>query len=208
MKFKNIIFDWSGVIKDAVEDHGWVVNKMIKDLGGKEITLEEMRQNWEQPYMKFWHKYFPEMTLDEEHKSYYKAILSKECPPAKVYPGIVNLIKKLKQKGVFMVVLSSDAPETILPEIKNFDLENIFDDLEIKIHDKSEVIENLIKRNKFKKEETVFIGDTNHEVEVGKQAGIKTVAVTWGFYPENRLKALNPDYLVHNIKELEEILLS
>ena len=54
--FKNIIFDWSGVVKDAVEDHVWVVNKMFKNLGGKEISLEEMRQNWEQPYMKFWNK--------------------------------------------------------------------------------------------------------------------------------------------------------
>jgi phosphoglycolate phosphatase len=206
--FKNIIFDWSGVIKDAVEDHVWVINRMFKNLGAKEMTLEEMQQNWEQPYMKFWNKYYPEMTLEEEQKIYYQAILHEDCPPAKPYPGIVGLIKKLKKKNIFMAVLSSDAPETVLPEIKNFDLENIFDDLEIKVHDKSEVIESLISRNNFKKEETVFIGDTNHEIEVGKSAGIKTIAVTWGFYPENRLKALNPDYLVHNIKELEDILLN
>ena len=56
--FKNIIFDWSGVIKDAVEDHVWVVNRMFKNLGAKKITLEEMRQSWEQPYMKFWNKYY------------------------------------------------------------------------------------------------------------------------------------------------------
>lgn len=207
MKFKNIIFDWSGVIKDAVEDHVWVVNRMFKNLRGKEIDLEEMRQNWEQPYMKFWNKYYPEMTLEQEQKAYYEAILSKDCPPPKPYPGIVELIKKLKRKGFFMAILSSDAPETVFPEIKKFGLENIFDDLEVKVHDKSEMIEDLIKRNNFLKKETVFVGDTNHEIEVGKQAGIKTIAVTWGFYPENRLKVLNPDFLVHNIKELEEILL-
>lgn len=205
--FKNIIFDWSGVIKDAVEDHVWVINKMFKNLGAKKMTLEEMQQNWEQPYMKFWNKYYPEMTLEEEQKIYYEAILSEDCPPAKPYPGVVELIKEIKGRGVFMAVLSSDAPETVLPEIKNFNLENIFNDLEIKVHDKSEVIEDLIKRNNFKKEETVFIGDTNHEIEVGKKAGIKTIAVTWGFYPENRLASLSPDYIVHNIEELEKILL-
>ena len=93
---KNIIFDWSGVIKDAVEDHGWVVNKMFKNLGGKEMSLEEMQQNWEQPYMKFWNKYFPNMTLEEEQKVYYETISSKNCPSAKSYPGIVKLIKELK----------------------------------------------------------------------------------------------------------------
>jgi phosphoglycolate phosphatase len=205
--FKNIIFDWSGVVKDAVEDHVWVVNKMFKNLGGKEISLEEMRQNWEQPYMKFWNKYYPDMNLEEEQKVYYEAILDKSCPPAKAYPGIVEFLKRLKSKGFVMVILSSDPPETIFNEIKKFDLENIFSESVVKAHDKSEEIEGLIKRNNFKKEETVFIGDTNHEIEVGKQAGTKTIAVTWGFYPENRLKALNPDFLVHNIKELEEILL-
>lgn len=204
--FKNIIFDWSGVIKDAAEDHVWVVNRMFKNLGGKEMSLEEMRQNWEQPYMKFWHKYYPEMTLEQEHEAYYNAILSKDCPKAKSYSGIVELIKKIKEKGACMAVLSSDSPKTIFPEIKKFELENIFIDLVVDAHDKSEVIEDLIKRNNFKKSKTVFIGDTNHEIESGRRAGIKTIAVTWGFYPENRLAALKPDFLVHNTKELEEIL--
>lgn len=204
--FKNIIFDWSGVIKDAVEDHVWVVNRMFKNLGAKKITLEEMRRNWEQPYMKFWNKYYPEMTLEQEQEVYYDAIFSKDCPPAKAYPGIVELIKKLKNKGIMMAVLSSDPPETLLKEVGKFGLENIFCEIINKIHDKAEGIHGLMERNNFKKEETVFIGDTNHEIEVGRQAGVKTLAVTWGFYPEDRLKTLNPDYLVHNIKELEEIL--
>lgn len=205
--FKNVIFDWSGVVKDAVLHLDWVVNKMFQNLGGKQITIEEIRENWEQPYMKFWNKYYPEMTLEEEQKVYYEAITNKDCPEAKAYPGVVDLIKKLKESGVSMVILSSDPPETIFPEMKKFGLENIFDEAVVKIHDKSDGIEGLIERNNFKKEETVFIGDSNHEVEVGKKAGIKTIAVTWGFSTEKNLKATNPDYLVHNIKELEEILL-
>jgi phosphoglycolate phosphatase len=106
-----------------------------------------------------------------------------------------------------MVVLSSDPLKKILAEEKDYGLENIFDEIIADVYDKAEKIEELIKKNNFKKKETVFIGDSNHEVEVGKQAGIKTLAVTWGFCSENRLKSTNPDYLVHNIKELEEILL-
>jgi len=207
MKFKNIIFDWSGVIKDAVIDHGWVVNKMFEKLGGKGIDLDEMRQNWEQPYMKFWNKYYPKMTLEEEQKIYYEAILDKDCPSARAYPGIVELIKRLKNRGFAMVILSSDPQKTLFDEMDKFGLKDIFIDSVVNIHDKSREIEALIKRNNFKKEETVFVGDTNHEIEVGRLAGIKTVAVTWGLYPENRLEALNPDYLVHNIEELEKVLL-
>jgi len=206
--FRNIIFDWSGVIKDAVVHLDWVVNRMFQDFGGGQMTIREIRENWEQPYMKFWNKYFPELKLEEEQKIYYKAISDKDCPKAGAYPGIVDFIKRLKSKGVSMVILSSDPPETLFPEMEQFGLENIFDEAVVKIHDKSEEIEGLIMRNNFKKEETVFIGDSNHEIEVGKQAGIKTVAVTWGFGTEEKLKAKGPDYLVHNIKELEDALLN
>jgi len=87
-------------------------------------------------------------------------------------------------------------------------LENIFGEVAVNVHDKKEEITDLIKRNNFNPKETVFIGDTNLEIEAGKLAGTKTMAVTWGFYAENRLKLLNPDYLVHSVKELENILLS
>ncbi|MCX6723737.1 MAG: HAD-IA family hydrolase [Candidatus Staskawiczbacteria bacterium] len=205
--FKNIIFDWSGVIREVYEAHIWVVERMIEKFGGKPMTPKEIRENWDEPYMKFWNKYFPDMTLEQEQKAYVEGILDKNCPLAKPYPEIVKLIKKLRSKNFSMAVLSGDMPETLLPEMKRFGLENIFDDVIAKVHGKLEPLEKLMEKNNFKKEETVFIGDSNHEIEAGKEAGIKTIAVTWGFHSEEKLKGLNPDYLVHNVKELENILL-
>jgi len=204
---KNIIFDWSGVIKDALENHLWVVNRMFEKLGGEKLSLSEITESWEQPFMKFYNKYFPELTLEEQKVLYKEAITSKDGPKPRVYPGIVDLIKKLKEKRIPMVVLSSDMPDTFYPEMKDFGLENIFDDVFINTHDKGEVIGELLKRNNFKPEETVLIGDTNHELEIAKAVGTKVIAVTWGFCTEDKLKSISPDYLVHNVKELEEILL-
>ncbi len=201
----NIIFDWSGVIKDSVLDHLIATNKMFKKLGAKEITLKELQENWHQPYMIFYNKYLPDLTIDQFEVEYKESIA--ESPQAKEYPGISDLIKKIKKNGKKLVVLSSDSPDTILPEMKIFDLENIFNDMYMDIHDKGEVINDLMKKNNFDKKNTVFIGDSNHEIEVGKKVGVKTIAVTWGFNSENKLKAEKPNFIVHNLKELEEIIL-
>lgn len=149
--FKNIIFDWSGVIKDAVHAHLWVVNRMLKRFGGEEISFDEMKEKWEQPYMKFWSKFFPDLTLEGEQKAYYEVILDKDCPESGPYPGIIELIKKLKEKGILMAVLSSDPPETLFPDIKRFDLEDIFGEVVANIHDKAEVIHELIEKIILKK---------------------------------------------------------
>lgn len=202
---KNIIFDWSGVIKDCVEAHVWVVSRMMESLGGKEISLQELKENWKQPYMSFWQKYYPELTFEQEKKLYLEIISREDYPKSEAYPGIVDFIKKNKAEGFSMVVLSSDPLDILLKEIKEFGLENVFSEVLADVHDKTEVLQKLMAKNNFNPAETIFIGDSNHEIEAGKLADVKTIAVTWGFTSEDRLEAESPDYLVHNIKELEKI---
>jgi len=205
---KNIIFDWSGVVKDCLDAHLWSVNEMMKIFGGSTISKEELMQEWKQPYMDFWNKYFPELTLEEEQKVYHEVLSRNDCPKSYQYSGIVEVIKKLKNQGAFLAIISSDSPKTLLPEIKEYDLENIFNEVITNVPDKADGLNKILNENNLNKEETIFIGDSNHEIEVGKLFGTKTMGVTWGFCPEKRLKELKPDYLVHSVSELEEILLN
>ena len=204
---KNIIFDWSGVIKDSVKSHLWVVNKMFSKFGVNEISLEELNENWEQPYMIFYNKYLPNLTIEEEQATYKEIILSKDCPKSMAYPGIIELIKKIKEKDNFIAVISSDLPDTVFPEIRKYGLENIFDEIMINIYNKTKAIRDLIKKREFNPKDTFFVGDSNHEIEAGKQTGVKTIAVTWGFSTEQKLKLEKPDFIAHNLNELEGTIL-
>ncbi|MFA7286140.1 MAG: HAD family hydrolase [Patescibacteria group bacterium] len=203
--FKNIIFDWSGVINDSVENQLIVVNRIFEELDLKPISLIELKEEWEQPYMRFYNKYAPHLTLEEEQTAYRRAVA--KSPKGKSYPGIVESIKDFKRKGIKIAVLSSDFPETLLPEIVSFGLQDIFYDVITNAYDKTESLYELTKRNNFKLEETIFIGDSNHEIEAGKNAGVKTGAVTWGFFTKERLEALKPDFIINNIAELKSIIL-
>jgi phosphoglycolate phosphatase len=200
---KNIIFDWSGVIKDSVGDHLFAVNKIFQHFGAKQMTLEELKEKWVQPHMVFYNKYLPDLSNEQQTVIYKKAIM--ECIP-KAYQNIAELIKELRTRGVKMVVVSSDLIETVTSELTIFGLNNLFLEVVPNIHDKTETVKNLIDKYNFDKSETVIIGDTNHEIEVGKLVGIKTVAVTWGFTSEIRLIINHPDFLIHNLNELSDCL--
>ena len=155
--------------------------------------------------MLFYNKYLPNLSMEDEKEAY--ARINKDHLESKPFPGIVDVIKKFKEKGIKMVVLSSDFPENLLPEIKNFGLEGVFIDVVMDVHDKLNDARKLINKNNFKKEETIFIGDSNHEIEVGKEIGIKTGAVTWGFCPKEKLEVLKPDFLINNLDDLEAAIL-
>jgi phosphoglycolate phosphatase len=49
---------------------------------------------------------------------------------------------------------------------------------------------------------TWMIGDSVYDIEAGKGAGVRTVAVTWGFQDAEKLKALEPDHMVSAFKDI------
>lgn len=205
-KIKNIIFDWHGVISDDKRAFlQCVVNNIFKEHGLKTISLKEMRKNWEAPYMRFFNKYMPDMTLEEERKSYKKAALL--CPAQESCKGMVELLHKFRSEKINMAVLSAEPKEIIEEMIIRFGLNDVFNEIVVNIHDKSKIIADLIIRNNFNVEETIFIGDSTHEVEVGRLAGIKTGAVTWGVQIENKLRSAKPDFIMNSVEDLEEVIL-
>lgn len=205
---KGIIFDWSGVVRDTVTNQMWIVNRIFKKYGVEEISTEEFRENWKQPPALFYHEYLPEGYDERERiKLFQELQLDKDCPKAAQFPDVVKLIHKCKEKGYFLAVVSSDFPETLFPEVRGYGLENIFKGIITDADDKLEPVQRIINENNLDPANTFFVGDSNHEIDVAKKTGIKSIAVTWGFSSENTLRARNPDYIVRNAQELENVIL-
>lgn len=203
---KNIIFDWSGVVRDTVTNQMWIVNHIFKKYGVKEISTEEFRENWKQPPALFYQKYLPEGYNEAERSKLFQELqLDKNCPKAVAFPEVIELIHKCNEDGYFLAVISSDFPETLLPEVEQYGLENIFREIITDANDKLEPVQKIIKENNLNLEDTFFVGDSNHEIDVAKKVGIRSVAVTWGFTSERKLKDGNPNYIAHNPAELESI---
>jgi phosphoglycolate phosphatase len=204
---KNIIFDWSGVVRDTVTSQLWIVNRIFEKYGVDRITLEEFKENWEQPYILFYQKYLPKDYAEEERvKIYREAVLDKDGPKSSAFPGMVDLIKRCKSNDIFLAVVSSDLSETFLLEVKDWALGNTFNEIVTDTDDKLEAVQKIIKDNNLNLHNTFFVGDSNHEIDVAKKVGIKSVAITWGFTSERKLRDRNPDYIARNAQELESVI--
>ena len=55
-------------------------------------------------------------------------------------------------------------------------------------------------------EETVFIGDSRHDMECGRAAGVKIAAVLWGPFDRAHLEDLRPDYWLAEPRDIRELL--
>lgn len=178
--------------------------KIFERFGGKRITFEEFKMEWEQPYMNFGHKYLPHLTKKQNDETYVKEIM--KLPTPKTFPGIKKALEQLKESGKNLILLSSDPTVSLQAELKRFNLKNMFNDIYNDIHDKRKAIKGIIEKQHYKPEETIFIGDTTHEVETGKKARIKTGGVSWGFQYEEKIKMAKPDYFFHQVSDLIKLL--
>jgi phosphoglycolate phosphatase len=205
---KSIIFDWSGVVRDTVTSQLWIVNRIFEKYGVTKISLEEFRENWEQPVVLFYQKYLPKDYVEAERvKMFRENSFDKDCPKSSAYADMAELVHKLKRDGIFLAIVSTDLKETLTVDIKEWVLENVFDKIVTDVDDKFAAVSEILKANNLNPRDTFFIGDSNHEIDVAKKTGINSIAVTWGFTSERKLRARSPDYIAHNPQELESIVL-
>jgi phosphoglycolate phosphatase-like HAD superfamily hydrolase len=58
----------------------------------------------------------------------------------------------------------------------------------------------MLKKLSCGPDEAVMVGDSNYDIEAGRTAGVRTVAVSYGYRPISLLK--DADFIIDNIKEL------
>ena len=201
---KNIIFDWSGTISDDFKPVYEAIMIVMEKMISKNISKEEFRKEFELPPLKFWQKYIPNIDLDEEHKLFLDAI-HKVDPPT-IYPTIKEVLENLKSKELKLFVISSHPHEKLMIEAVGYGITDLFDEIRGGIYDKVKSIEDITTKNKLTKNETAYVGDMIYDIEAGKEVGVKTVAVTYGYQDKDKLATMNPDYIVSSPEKLINII--
>lgn len=118
----------------------------------------------------------------EVYRSRYIPIGKFENTP---YPGIRELLEKLKADGHKLYVATSKPEQMSIDILEHFDLAKYFDricgaSLDTSRTEKAAVIAYL-QALTGKSEHTMMVGDTKFDVIGAKKHGIPTVGVSWGY---------------------------
>lgn len=125
-----------------------------------------------------------------------------------------DLLDYLSKRNINCVIFSNHIVESIRKQLKRLKLDSYFSkvianshlDSALKGRNKKDKLKDYINKNNLLPQEALIIGDTVEEVEIGRELGIKTVAITHGNCSTVRLKAANPDYLINSLKRVKSII--
>lgn len=209
--YKVAIFDLDGTLLDTLKDLADACNFALRSYGFPEHQIEEYKYFLGNGAYKLIERALPIGKKDAEtigkvlgeFKKYYEKHKSDFTKP---YDGIEELLIALKEIGIKTAVVSNKPHEFAVEIVeryfaKSFDI--VFGKREgyLAKPDPTTVIETL-NHFKCKKEEAVYIGDSDVDMFTGKNAGLFSIGVAWGFRGARELSAAGANKIVYTSEEL------
>ena len=213
---KACIFDMDGTLVNSLNSISYFANKALNKYGLSSIEVEEYKYmvgNGAKTLVKrMLEKLGADEELFEEVFSEYSTTYDKNfLYLTEPYDGIMDLLKELRRTSVKTAILSNKphiTAEKISAELFGDALIDIcqgaIDTFPLK-PDPDGVYE-IIKELGLKKEECLYIGDTSTDMKTGKNAGLFTVGVLWGFRKKDELVENGADAVISHPSELLSII--
>ena len=151
-----------------------------------------------------------ECTHQEEAEKFYLETFEKTClDGVKPYDGVVEALKKLKEKGILLGVLSNKSQDRAEDNIYSQFGKDLFD----LVYGEREGIPKkpdptallaMLKELNICPEECMYFGDTSTDMQTGRAAKVHTVGVLWGFRDRKELESFSPEKLLSHPSEIGE----
>jgi len=202
---RNLILDWSGTLVDDLTPVLKTTNHVLTTCGLGEMTLDEFRRDFCLPVREFYRHRVPHVTQRELEEIFLK----KYCDhrhEITLLPHSIAFLEFCAEQGMRVFIASSADPVTYETQMARFGIAAYIAKPYLGIEDKTEKVHHILSENGLRPEETMFVGDMEHDIEAGKAGGVRTCAVLTGYNHSDKLRALAPDLVCAHLGELQMVL--
>jgi len=216
MKYKLVIFDLDGTVLDTLGDLANAVNAALEMHSFPTHTFEQVRVMVGNGVANLIRRATPADTTDEkcaqvlaDFKSYYREHVNDITKP---YDGILSLLKALKDAGV-KVGINSNKYDAALQNLCHIHFEGLYDyavgESEVTPRKPDPTAaKRIMEAMDAKPEETIYIGDSNVDLNTAANAGVDSAWVSWGFRRRYEMDGCEITNAFDTAEDLQAFLLS
>lgn len=211
MRYKAVLFDLDGTLLNSLEDLADSTNAVLARRGFACHELEKYKYFVGDGMYNLLRRALPAEQQDDDYieqcvvemKEEYSGRWSEKSKP---YPGIIELLENLRQKGLKMAVLSNKPHEFTQVVVEKY-FPGYFD---LAYGERAGVPRkpdpqgalDIVKALQISPEEFLYLGDTNTDMRTAVAAGMYAVGVLWGFRPAEEILAAGARALIKHPLEL------
>lgn len=205
--YKNYIFDFNGTLLDDCDLCLKILNLITKEYNLGEVSIEHYKSIFTFPV----YLYYKELGFDtsfdnfsiiaKKFHGYYNDLSYKE---AKIFEDVKLVLQTLKEKAT-IICLSASLQQTLEKQLKYYGIYEYFDFViglnDTHANSKESVAKEFVENKNMNKSNTLFIGDSIHDLEVAEAIDVSCVLVSTGHTNKDRLLKTNCK-VIDNLKEL------
>lgn len=207
-----VLFDLDGTLVNSLADLADSVNYTMESMGYPKRTIEEVRKfvgNGAEMLIKRALPADKQSDFEKAMPVYRKHYNANVCNKTKPYDGIYELIYELKEKGYKTGIVTNKpqyAAELIGKKLFDGNIKAIVGSDLTKRKNKpySDGVDYCLELLDSKRENTVYVGDSEVDIATAKNAGLYCVGVSWGFRDKKALEGA--DIIVECADELRKVI--
>lgn len=210
--YQTVIFDLDGTLLNTIADLAAAGNHVCRAYGWPEHTEEAYKAMVGHGMANLIARFSPPQAQDEAQRAEtlrrFNAYYGPHCADlTRPYPGMVDLVGRLRQEGVQMAVYSNKADDFSQQLINRFFpgqfalVQGKLPDVPVKPDPAG--IRTILRKLGAAAERTLFVGDSSVDVRTGRNAGTAVCAVSWGFRSRASLVEAGADRIADTAEELE-----
>jgi len=212
-----VLFDFDGTLIDSAPDIIAALNRLLGELGHDAVHYDTYRTRAGDGARKLLAQVLidqgtrfeeAELTaLVERLLDHYCGLMTKNT---RLYQGVSDVLAEIHNSGMALAICTNRTSKTTKHLLDHFGLTKLFsavvcaDNVSVKKPDAAHLLE-AIKRLSTAPERTVMIGDTATDVAAARNAGIKVIAVSYG-YSVRPAHDLGADAVLPDFSQLKELL--
>jgi len=201
-----VIFDYDGVLADTLDDLIRFGQEACNQLGITHTVTQDDISNLEVMSFATYGRAceVPEHLIDEFVKISLNLFAEKESPPA-IFDGMSEVIQHFSSQHKLAIVTTNSSQNVNL-FLTQHGLIDLFHAVYGVDTPGSKAHKISLARERFGEESVFMIGDALSDVRAAKEAGVASIAVTWGHQSLKTLLRGEPNYVLNHPSELIQVI--
>lgn len=213
MNFKFIVFDFDGTIADTHVGIIRTFQETFRQMGLPVLSEEAISATIGLTLKDGFHAAVKDLTETQATQAaeiYRKIFPGIAIPCISVFPGIIEVLEKLRGMGYRMAIATSRSHSSLETIASNIGVDSFFEVMfgaeDVVNHKPAPDMVNLVlKKYSLSPDEVLVVGDANYDLLMGQGAGCRVCGVTWGNQSREKLASVGPDYIIDDIHQLLDI---
>lgn len=213
---KLVIFDLDGTLLNTIDDLAAATNQALAKLGYAQHPTPAYLRFVGNGINKLFERALPQQARTQENVlrvrelfvPYYNEHGTDLTRP---YDGIVSLLESLQKQGLKLAVASNKYQAATGELVKHYFPQIAFSAVlgqreGLPTKPDPLFVKEILKQTSCSEADTLYVGDSDVDMQTAKNAGVDACAVTWGFRLKEELAAYAPKYMADKPQDILNML--